>query len=222
MKYRWVGEGLPFLGISGALILAGLFLVGLMKAGPLRIAGAACTVLGLSLAIVGLIFFRDPERMSGAAENKILAPADGRIMAVEETVEESYFKGTALRVAIFMHLGNVHVQRMPASGKLVWMRHQPGVYRPAFMREAAKENEQRWYAFESAGRKFALVQIAGLMARRTIAWIQPDRTYRRGERLGMIAFGSEVDTYWPAGARITVKPGDKVLAGQTVIGEWIE
>ena len=220
MKYRWVQEGYPLFWISGLLLLIGLLLNGGLRALPWRVAGIVIALLGLALGVISLVFFRDPERLSGAAENKIVAPADGRVVAVEEVTEDQYFKGPARRVAIFMHIGNVHVQRVPTPGKLVWMRHKPGLYRPAFMAEAAKVNEQRWYAFESSGRKYALVQIAGLVARRTISWIQPDRIYHRGERLGMIAFGSEVDTYWPLEVTITVKPGDKVLAGQTIIGEW--
>jgi phosphatidylserine decarboxylase len=220
MKLQYAREILPFLAFSLAVAGLGCLGCGLAKTGPVKWLGLGAIAAGLSLVIVGLVFFRDPERLSGASSDKIIAPADGRVMAVEEVAENRYFKGPARRVAIFMHLGNVHVQRMPASGKLVWMRHQAGKYRPAFMASAASENEQRWYAFEHSGRKFALVQIAGLVVRRTIAWIQPERAYQRGDRIGMIAFGSEVDTYWPPETKILVAPGDKVLAGRTVIGEW--
>jgi phosphatidylserine decarboxylase len=220
MKLGWAREGVFFIGTSALLAAAGWYGFGAAKGSALKWLGFGAGVLGLVLLLVGLVFFRDPDRRSKAAPDKILAPADGRVVAVEEVTEGRYFNGPARRVAIFMHLGNVHVQRMPCAGQLVWTRHLPGKYRPAFLASAAGENEQRWYAFDASGRKFALVQIAGLVARRTIAWIRPGRVYPRGERIGMIAFGSEVDTYWPLDANISVAPGAKVFAGRTVIGEW--
>jgi phosphatidylserine decarboxylase len=222
MRFYWVKESLPFFTVCAALLLLGWLLGGPAKSGVRLELGWGLFGLGLGLTVVGMVFFRDPERSSSEARGKIIAPADGRVAAVEEVVEANYFQGPAKRVAIFMHLGNVHVQRLPADARLVWTRHQAGKYRPAFLPEAAKENEQRWYAFDAGGRKFALVQIAGLVARRTVSWITPERVYARGERLGMILFGSEIDTYWPVQVKILVSPGDRVRAGETVIGEWGE
>ncbi|NTV53171.1 MAG: hypothetical protein HGA76_09210 [Candidatus Firestonebacteria bacterium] len=121
-----------------------------------------------------------------------------------------------------MNVANVHVQRMPARARLLRTDYQPGKFLPAFISRAGFENEQRWYAFDRGGQKFAVVQIAGLLARRIHCWIKPDMTYERGDRFGMISLGSEVDVYLPLSARIAVKPGDVVRAGETVLGEWGE
>jgi phosphatidylserine decarboxylase len=109
---------------------------------------------------------------------------------------------------------------MPADGRLGWTEYQPGRFDPAFLQSAKKFNEQRWYGFEGSGRKFVVVQIAGLVARRIVSWIKPEAVYARGERLGMIAFGSEVDLYLPLGVELTVRPGQRVRAGETVVGKW--
>ncbi len=219
MKLRWRKEGLRIL--VAALLLSLLGIIGLQfSTGRGQGFSWSLTAAGLLMTAVILIFFRDPERFSGAAPEMVLSPADGRVTAVEEVIEKRHFGGPARRIAIFMHIGNVHVQRMPVEGRLLWMKHIPGRFLPAMDKKAWCENEQRWYAFERSGRKFAVVQIAGLIARRTMCWIQPECEYRRGERLGMIAFGSEIDIYLPLAAAITVRPGQRVYGGRTVIGEW--
>ncbi len=181
-------------------------------------------VAGFGLAgawlLIGLVFFRNPPRVSNAPENAILAPADGRIMAIERIAEPQFLQSEAIRIAIFMHLGNVHVQRLPAPGRLRWMRHRKGSFKPAFAKTAHLENEQRIYALQNQEFKYLLIQIAGLVARRTISWLSTDRTYGRGEPLGMIAFGSEVDLYLPVETRLLVEPGARVRAGITILGEW--
>ncbi|MCK5219870.1 phosphatidylserine decarboxylase family protein [bacterium] len=219
MKLRWRKEGLRIL--IAALVLSLMGIIGLkFSIGFWHVFSGSVTAAGLLMTAVILVFFRDPERFSGAAPEMILSPADGRVVAVEEIIEKRHFGGPARRVAIFMHIGNVHVQRMPVEGRLLWMKHIPGRFLPAMDKKAWCENEQRGYAFERRGAKFVLVQIAGLIAQRTMCWIQPEREYRRGERLGMIAFGSEIDIYLPLSASVTVHPGEKVYAGRSVIGEW--
>lgn len=221
MRLPWAREGLVFIALCLAGGLAGLALIAAAAKLPvLKAAGWVMLAAGFGFSLLGLVFFRDPERSSNALPGQILSPADGRIMAVEEVREASYFNGPARRIAIFMHLANVHVQRLPSGGRLVWSRWQPGKFLPAFRPDAARSNEQRWYAFAEGGRKFAVVQIAGLLARRTISWLQDGQTCARGQRLGMIAFGSEVDVYLPLEVKVTVAKNQRVRAGRTVIGQW--
>ncbi len=221
MKLHWAAELLPFLSASGLLLAAGLALSAWLARRPAaRWTGWTLLALGLASAIVFLVFFRDPPRSSPAAPDKILSPADGTVVKVEETAEERFLGGRARRVAIFMSLTNVHVQRVPAAARLLWTDYRPGQFFPAFLRRAARMNEQRWYGFEHAGQRFVVVQVAGILARRIISWIKPEQTCSRGERLGMIVFGSEVDIYLPLSVRVTVRPGEPVRAGETVVGEW--
>lgn len=176
---------------------------------------------GVYAVIQILIFYRDPDRRSQALANMILSPAEGRVVAVEEIDEPHYFQGKALRVAIFMHIFNVHIQRMPIEAAFLWQKHFPGKYLPAFDNKAAKLNEQRLFAFEKDGRKIALYQIAGLLARRTNCWLtQEKQIVPRNTKIGMITLGSEIDLYLPIGTILSVKRGDKVVDGQSVIGEW--
>lgn len=177
-------------------------------------------ILAAGAGAITAFFFRDPERRSAAGSESILSPADGRVVAVEVCEEQRHFRGQARRVAIFMHLGNVHVQRTPSAGQLLWTHHRPGRWLPAWSARAARENEQHWYAFRGAEGDFAVVQIAGLLARRTRCWLRSGQVYPRGARLGLIALGSEVDVYLPLSATVAAKVGDRVRAGKTVIGSW--
>jgi phosphatidylserine decarboxylase len=224
MKWRWAAEMATPLAVTLAVLAAGALLScgWLTKNSWVRGAGLVLAVFSFSLALLFLIFFRDPERISLAPENRILSPADGRVMVVEVLAENRVIGGQAQRVAIFMNVANVHVQRVPSRARLLWTDYKPGKFLPAFVSRAGFENEQRWYAFDHAGRKYAVVQIAGLLARRIHCWIQPEATYERGTRLGMISLGSEVDVYLPLSAQVAVKPGDVVHAGETVLGEWGE
>ncbi len=220
---RWTQELYPGLSLAFLVfLLSGIPAWFFLEAPALRLAAGLLAAAALAVMCLLLVFFRDPERSSPAAAEKILSPADGRVMTVARVLEHEYFRGPALRIAIFMHIGNVHVQRLPGAGKLLWTRWRPGKYLPAFRREAARENEQHWYAFENNGRRFAVVQIAGLLARRTISRVTVGREYARGERLGMIAFGSEVDLYLPPETIVQVKPGDRVRGGKTILGAWTD
>lgn len=196
--------------------------IGLWFGAPLawRPTAGAAMALAAGLGSLAAIFFRDPERHSPEGPDRVVSPADGRVVAVEVCEERRHLQGQARRIAIFMHVGNVHVQRTPSAGRLLWTQHHPGRWLPAFSARAARENEQRWYAFHGPRGDFAVVQIAGLLARRTRCWLQAGQTYPRGARLGLIALGSEVDVYLPLSATVNVAAGDRVKAGETVIGSW--
>ena len=219
MKFRITREGRILLAGLIFLMAADLA-VGLFFTGGFRLAvlvlGGVCG--GLTLVVI--YFFRDPERQSQTGPEVILAPADGWVMRVEAKEESRHLHAPAQRIAIFMHMGNVHVQRVPSEARVEWIKHQPGRFRPALDRRAARDNEQRWYAFTGPRGKYVLVQIAGLLARRTISWLAAGQDCARGERLGMIALGSEVDLYLPRSAEVRVRTGMRVKAGETVIGVW--
>jgi len=216
---RWANE--IFFPLLISLVIAGLGWWGIRSSQPLlRSLAWMALGIGVLLTVTSLFFFRDPDRHSAAGPEVILSPADGRVVAVEEIQENRFINGPAKRVAIFMHVGNVHVQRMPAPATLIWTKHYPGKFLPAYEKRAAVENEQQFYAFDHEGRKFAVVQIAGLIARRVRCWIEPGKFYGRGEKIGMIMYGSEVDVYLPPAVSLSVKPGDIVTAGLTQLGSW--
>jgi phosphatidylserine decarboxylase len=179
------------------------------------------TAVGLAAALFFAYFFRDPERAIPAAPEVIVAPADGKVVLVDAVQETGFLKSAATRVAIFMNVFDVHVNRAPAAGQVKEVQHRAGDYKAAFRQDADLRNEQQAVAFETAtGRQFLVVQIAGLLARRIIAFVKPGQLLSRGERFGMICFGSRVDLYLPGEVEIQVKVGDRVQAGSSIIGRW--
>jgi phosphatidylserine decarboxylase len=179
------------------------------------------TVLGLAGGGFFTYFFRDPDRPIPADPGAVVAPADGKVIRVEEVQEPQFLHGPARRVAIFMDVFDVHVNRAPVAGVVKEMLHRPGSYRAAFRPEAAQQNEQQTLVLEAgAGRRLLVVQIAGLLARRIVPFVQPGQHLARGERLGMICFGSRVDLYLPPEAEIVVQVGAKVKAGSTILAQW--
>jgi len=205
-----VAQGYPF-------ILAGvvLILLGVMGGWPW------ITVLGLLSAGFFAYFFRDPEREIPGEPGAIISPADGLVVQVDEVQESEFLKAPARRVAIFMNVFDVHVNRSPVAGMVTSMRHRAGEYKAASRQDAASRNEQQALVLESdGGRRILVVQIAGLLARRIIPFVKPGQQLARGERLGMICFGSRVDLYLPSEAEILVKVGDRVKAGSSVVAKW--
>jgi phosphatidylserine decarboxylase len=220
MKFQITRQSKILLGILTLSFLGSLVLM-LKTENTLKNISIVITLISIISIFIIVYFYRDPERNSTADSDIILAPADGMVVRVEKCQETKHLKGPALRIAIFMHVGNVHVQRIPSAGTLLWTQHQQGKFRAVLDPKAPIENEQRWYAFDNKERSYALVQIAGLLARRTISWLQPDQKCLRGERLGMIALGSEVDLYVPQSVEVSVQVGQKVKGGITPLGRWI-
>ena len=196
---------------------------------------AAVALLGLVinstwLALLGLLgasffayFFRDPERAIPSEPGVIVSPADGLVIRVGEVEENEFLKTPARYVAIFMNVFDVHVNRSPVAGTVTAMRHRAGEYKAASRPDAASRNEQQALVLESSqGRRVLVVQIAGLLARRIIPFVRPGDNLARGERLGLICFGSRVDLYLPGDSQIEVKAGDRVKAGSSIIGRWHE
>ena len=172
-----------------------------------------------ALSIFSLWFFRNPERVAPAGTNLAIAPADGKVVFVGEVTEDRYLKARAVKVSIFMNVFNVHVNRAPESGQVSEIHYNPGKFVSANLDKASLDNEQNAVVMDvGGGRKVAFVQIAGLVARRIVCWVKPGDSLKRGERFGLIMFGSRVDVYLPPGSAVKVKPGDKTKAGETVIG----
>ncbi|MCX8108396.1 MAG: phosphatidylserine decarboxylase [Verrucomicrobiae bacterium] len=191
--------------------------------GPLivRVAGAL-VVLWVAFALFTLYFFRDPEPVIPTSPRAIVSPASGKVDVVDEVDEPEFMGGRCRRVSIFMSVFDVHVQRSPVEGRLVYCKRTPGNYASAMRADSAAYNENVLLGFESfekPGEKVALRLIAGLIARRIAVWTQPFEHVGRGERISIIHFGSRVDLYLPREVRVIAKIGDHVAAGTTVIAE---
>ncbi|MCA9782663.1 MAG: phosphatidylserine decarboxylase family protein [Candidatus Delongbacteria bacterium] len=181
----------------------------------------------LLFAFLGLFlawFFRDPERHSDAAPGAVLSGADGRVIQIRQLESCAWFEGPAVQVSVFMSPLNVHVNRASLAGTVVRVEYRPGAYLMAFNEKSSELNEASTLVLDvldSRGmpRRIAQTQIAGFLARRIVGWVQPGQSLARGERYGMIKLGSRMDHFLPADARIQVNLGDRVLAGNTQIGE---
>jgi phosphatidylserine decarboxylase len=197
------------------LASAVLFILGL------ALNSTVLTLLGVAGGGFFAYFFRDPERTVPQEEDAIVSPADGKVVLVDEVLEEKFLGRPAKRVGIFMNVFDVHVNRSPMAGTVMVTKHQPGKFKIACCQGADQVNEQQATLLEGEdGRRVLLVQIAGLLARRIIPYVQPGQQLEKGERLGMICFGSRVDLYLPPEAEILVKVGDKVQAGSSVLARW--
>ena len=169
-----------------------------------------------------LSFFRDPERAAPAGEAKLLSPADGRVADIETVREDEFLHAHALRIGIFMSVFNVHVNRAPVSGRVAYRGYRPGKFLNAMGAAASGENECSFVGLERPGGARLLVrQIAGLIARRIVCDCETGDHLHRGQRFGMVKFGSRLEVYVPASVpfRLTVAVGDRVKAGTSVLGE---
>ncbi len=166
-----------------------------------------------------LYFFRNPERTIPTDLTAIVSPADGKVILVDEVSENEFLLSPSRRVAIFMNVFDVHVNRAPVAGRVVVSRHRPGRFLAAFKEEASRVNEQHTVLWETpAGLRVLTVQIAGLLARRIIPAFQEGDVLAKGAPFGIICFGSRVDLYMPRNCGIMVKVGDRVKAGESIVG----
>ena len=177
------------------------------------------TGIGVLLASGVFWFFRDPERIIPQGDNLVVSPADGKILSITETEEPRFLKKKAKKISIFLNIFDVHVNRLPASGKILGITYQPGKFLPANKDLASKENEQNAVFLETeSGHKMVFIQVAGLIARRILCWVKDEEQVTRGDRFGMIRFGSRTDIFLPLETDIKVSPGDQVKGGSTIIG----
>jgi phosphatidylserine decarboxylase len=164
-------------------------------------------------------FFRDPERHSSAPDNAVLSPADGTILSVSDAPPGEAPPDLPRKIVIFMSVFNCHVNRAPISGKIESYSYSPGRKLAAFSPKASTDNEQNTVELASGNRRLVFKQIAGALARRIVFRPRPGDLLTRGQRVGMIRFGSRVDLFLPPDANPTVKKGDKIKAGVSVLAE---
>ena len=192
-----------------AAVAAALWIAGWYKAAFIM---TALTVFAVS-------FFRNPERHPPTGENLVVSPADGTVIYVGDVDETRMLKRRAVKVSIFMSVFNVHVNRMPESGRITEIHYNKGRFISANRDKASLDNEQNALVMETEnGGNIMFIQIAGLVARRIVCWARPGDTLRRGERFGLIMFGSRLDIYLPPGSEVKVKLGERTRAGETIVG----
>jgi len=202
-------EGWPFIAGAFALALLVHLFAGWLWALPVWL-----------IALFVLQFFRDPPRVIPVLAGAVLAPADGRIVAVDK-VQDPFLAREALKVSVFMNVFNVHSNRSPVDGEIRDRQYFSGNFLNASLPKASLENERNalWIKTED-GRDVTCVQIAGLIAKRIVCHVKPGENLARGQRFGFIRFGSRVDVYLPLGTKVNVGIGDKVRATETILAEF--
>ena len=177
------------------------------------------TIAPAILTLFVIYFFRDPEREVPSEAGLIISPADGRIIDIRYKVVENLMGEESVCVSIFLSVFNVHVNRIPCDGKVTQKVYNTGKFLPAFREKASLLNEQNSLVIEHKNKKIVVRQIAGLIARRIICWVKEGCQVERGQRFGLIRFGSRVDLFVPKEVELVIKKGDKVVGGKTVIGK---
>ncbi len=169
------------------------------------------------LALFVFSFFRDPERVIPAEAGAVVSPGDGRVVVV---TDEEYAGRPGKRISIFLAVWNVHVNRSPAEGTITKMEYRPGKFLAAMRERASMENEQNVFTLSTDAGEMVFKQIAGLIARRVVSWKKRGDRVLRGERIGLVRFGSRVDVWLPKDAEILVKLGQNVKGGASVLARW--
>jgi phosphatidylserine decarboxylase len=201
-------EGFPFIGMAAGITLIAGWL------GWVAVAVAASV-----LTLLVSWFFRNPPREIPQGPGLVVSPGDGKVLAVEEEFEPRYIKDRAVRISIFLNVFDVHINRIPCEGIIEDVQYQPGLFLVASKPHATLKNEQNAVMIKTVeGAKVLCVQVAGLIARRIVWWVNPKDRAVRGERYGLIRFGSRMDTYVPVGTVIKVAVGDRVKGGETILG----
>ena len=202
-------EGIPFIAVPAGVTL----LTGLQGWPVVALVGAVATLFCAW-------FFRNPGRVVPQGPNLVVAPGDGKVIAIEEEFEPRYLKERSVRVTIFLNVFDVHINRMPCDGVIENVQYQPGLFMVASKPEATFMNEQNALMIKTPkGIKVLCVQVAGLIARRIVCWVSPRDPAVRGERYGLIRFGSRMDTFLPIGTTFRVAVGQRVKGGETILGE---
>ena len=200
-------EGWPFLAIA------------IIVATAVTVWCAAWSIPFWVIALFVLQFFRDPPREIPQGEDAVLSPADGRIVAVERT-QDPYTQRDAIKISVFMNIFNVHSNRSPVDGTIQRIQYFPGKFVNADLAKASLENERNALCIQTAnGQDVTCVQVAGLIARRILCYVQQGDVMTRGQRYGFIRFGSRVDVYLPLSATVKVAIGDKVSATSTLLAQ---
>jgi phosphatidylserine decarboxylase len=230
-RFRWRGRlGLARAGLAEVIFFSLLFLA---VALPLALAGALVHwAFWLPLGVAALLwleviyFFRDPPRRIPTDPAVVVSPADGTVTDVDEVAAEAFPGGRAFRIGIFLSIFNVHVNRVPRSGRVVGLRYLPGEFLDARHPDCPVRNEQFWTDVVESDppRRFRVKQISGAIARRIVCWLRAGEEVKAGDRFGMIKFGSRTELLLPAGEamEVKVKVGDKVKGGSTVLLRFVD
>jgi phosphatidylserine decarboxylase len=200
-------EGIPFILFCGFAALV----FSLLQYAPIAL---------LALAATGFVtwFFRDPSRIRPEDANAVVCPADGKVIIIEEIFDDRFLQHQVVKISVFMNVFNVHVNRIPFPGTVKRVFLQPGRFYSADKDKAALHNEYCAVTVATpSGKMYAVVQVAGLIARRIICWAEPGDRVAAGQRYGLIRFGSRVDIYLPPDTPVEVQLGEKVRAGETIL-----
>lgn len=201
-------EGLPFI-ISSLILTILVAFLGVVW----------LTLLLAAITVFIICFFRNPERFFQDEDKLVICPADGKVIRIEEVDVAGTITGRFKKISIFMNVFNVHVNRSPYNGKIETIAYHKGKFLSANLDKASAENERNEIMIRTEdGRMLWVVQIAGLIARRIVCWTQEGARIEKGERFGLIRFGSRVEVFLPSDSRVAVRLGDKVQAGRTTIG----
>jgi phosphatidylserine decarboxylase len=202
--------GYPYIFV-GAFTTAILALLGLTTLTLIALAATFC--------ICG--FFRDPDRVIPEEEGVVVSPADGKVIVAGPVENSPYYDGKSIKISVFMSVFNVHVNRLPFDGKVKAINYFPGKFFSANLDKASQQNEHNAVTVEmDNGKQLCVVQIAGLIARRIICYVNSGDHLQRGQRFGLICFGSRLDIYLPTDIKLKVAVGDKVTAGTSILGQF--
>ena len=214
MRLKIHKEGYKILTGLGLLIGVVNLLVFWYFPNALQVVG----IISMVLFLLVLQFFRNPNReITLTDDNIVYAPADGKIVTIEEVVENEYFKTKKLQVSIFMSPVNVHVNRNPVSGTVNYYKYHPGKYLVAWHPKSSTENERTTTVINNNGEEILLRQIAGFLAKRIVNYVEVGEEVEQGKDMGFIKFGSRVDLYLPLDTKIEVKIGQKVKGNKTIL-----
>jgi phosphatidylserine decarboxylase len=208
---RIAQEGWPLILSAAALALLALLF-------GWKLIGIVLVVLTLGVAA----FFRDPERSIPTGDELVVSPADGRVVAIAPVVGDPLFADAMTRISIFLSPLDVHINRAPVAGRVSNVRYQTGKFLAAFKEDASRQNEQNaLHIVDERERNWGVVQVAGAVARRIVCRAKAGDLLSRGERFGLIMFGSRTDLYLPQGCRVEATEGQRVRGGETIIGRFL-
>lgn len=202
-----VKDGYPFIIAAVILTLIVFYFFGF----------SAAIIPGV-LSVFFIYFFRNPSRSMPYDPNILYSPADGTVMAVEDIFDDEYLNEPATKVTVFLSVFNVHVNRSPIDGEIKYQRYTCGQFVPAYKKSASFENERHAIGLDNGRMRILVTQVAGLLARRIVSWVTLGHQMKQGECYGMIKFGSSTELVVPKNVEITVKKGDTVVGGVTVMG----
>ena len=205
--FRFAPEGYPFIAFFAIIAIIAFFIGGMWIA-----------LLSFLLTLFMFFFFRDPERETPEGEGIFVSPADGKIILIKDIFEKDYLETDTKQISIFMSPLNVHVNRAPCDGIVKTVKHTAGGFKAAYRDEASLTNENIVMVIEGKQGSILVRQVAGFIARRAVCRAKVGDSLNRGQRYGIIKFSSRLDVYLPKETAIKVKSGDRVKAGETIIG----